>query len=236
MTGDTPTAAPSSGGFFSLAPYAALAGGLGLACCQWLIFVYAPEESTMGVVQKIFYLHLPLAWWGLISFFVTFAASIAFLKTKNPRWDALAASAAEIGLLLASLALIAGMLWAKPAWGRWWTWDARLTTTLIMCFVYAGYLLVRGMDMPPERRSLAAAVIGIAAFLDVPLVYFSARLWSYIHPKSIGLEPEMKVALFASVACFSLLWAGLLGLRWRLAMDERRLEALARERLLRKDI
>lgn len=233
MTGNTHTIASSSGRLFSLVPYAALAGGLCLACCQWLIFVYAPLESTMGVVQKIFYLHLPLAWWGLFSFFVTFVASIAFLKTRNPRWDALAASAAEIGLLLASLALIAGMLWAKPAWGRWWTWDARLTTTLIMCFVYAGYLLVRGMDMQPERRSRVAAVIGIAAFLDVPLVYFSARLWSYIHPKSIGLEPEMKVALFASVACFSLLWAGLLGLRWRLAMDEQRLEALARERLLR---
>ena len=116
----TSHSAPSTG-FFALAPYAALAGGISLAFCQWLIFVYAPVESTMGVVQKIFYLHLPLAWWGLISFFVTFVASIAFLKTRNPRWDTLAASAAEIGLLLASLALVAGMLWAKPAWGRWWT-------------------------------------------------------------------------------------------------------------------
>lgn len=222
-------------GLPALAPYAALFGGLCMAACQWLVFVYAPVEASMGIVQKIFYLHLPLAWWGLLSFFITFIASIAYIKTRNPRWDCLAASTAEVGLLLAALALAAGMFWAKPAWGRWWTWDPRLTTTLILCFVYAAYLIVRRMDLAPERRSLVAAAIGIAAFLDVPLVYFSARLWNGIHPPSIGLEPEMKTAVIASVACFSLLWLGLVGLRWRLALDEHRLEAMARDRLLRDE-
>jgi heme exporter protein C len=104
-----------------------------------------------------------------------------------------------------------------------------------MCFVYAGYLLIRAMDLPPERRSLICAALGIIAFLDVPLVFFSARLWSYIHPASVSLAPAMKMALIASLASFALLWAGLVLLRWQLAEDERRLEAAARQRLLRRD-
>jgi heme exporter protein C len=127
------------------------------------------------------------------------------------------------------------MVWARTAWGVWWTWDARLSTTLVMCFVYAGYLLIRTMDLPPERRSLICAAVGIIAFLDVPLVFFSARLWSYIHPASVSLAPSMKMALVASMASFALLWAGLVLLRWQLAEDERHLEAAVRQRLLRRD-
>lgn len=216
-------------------PLLALLGGLGLSCCQWMIFVYAPTEATMGLVQKIFYLHLPLAWWGLISFFVVFCASIAYLKTRNPKWDALAEAAAEVGLVLAVLAVATGSIWARHSWGLWWTWDARLTTALVMCFIYAGYLIIRGMDMPPERRSKIAAVLGIIAFLDVPLVFFSARLWSFIHPPTIGLEPEMKHTVIACVAAFAFLWAGLCGFRWQLACDSRRLEAIAMERLMRDE-
>lgn len=221
------------GGLWFLAPWLALAGGLATAACQWLIFVYAPTEATLGLAQKIFYLHLPLAWWGLISFFVVFCASIAYLRGKNPLWDALAFASAEIGLVLASLALVAGSIWGKVSWGLWWTWDARLTTTLVMCFVYAGYLIIRGMDMPPQRRSQIAAVIGIVAFLDVPLVFFSARLWSYIHPPSISLEPEMRLTLAACIAAFALLWAGLTLLVWKMALDAERLKQIATERLLR---
>jgi heme exporter protein C len=188
----------------------------------------------MGITQKIFYLHLPLACWGLCSFFLVFAAGIAYLKTRRAVWDTLALAAAEVGLLLTVLALASGMIWARTAWGVWWTWDARLTTTLVMCFVYAGYLLIRTLDMAPERRSLVCAAVGIAAFLDVPLVFFSARLWSYIHPASISLAPEMKVTVIASGASLALLWACLLLFRWRLAEDERRLEMVARKRLLRR--
>ena len=220
---------------YAAAPWLALAGGLALAFCQWLIFVYAPVESTMRLPQKIFYLHLPLAWWGLFSFFVTFVASIAYLRTRKFHWDALAGAAAEVGVVLAALALVTGSIWARSAWGVWWTWDARLTTTLVMCFVYAGYLIIRTMDIQPARRSQIAAVVGIVAFLDVPLVFFSARLWSYIHPPSISLEPEMKLTVIACVASFALLWAGLTAFRWKLACDGRRLDMLAEERLLRQD-
>lgn len=219
----------------SAVPLLALSGGLGLACCQWMIFVYAPTEATMGLVQKIFYLHLPLAWWGLISFFVVFCASIAFLKTRKPKWDALAEAAAEVGLVLGVLAVVSGSIWARHSWGLWWTWDARLTTALVMCFIYAGYLIVRRMDIPPGRRSKIAAVLGIIAFLDVPLVFFSARLWSYIHPPAIGLEPEMKYTVMACLAAFAFFWAGLCGFRWKLACDSRRLDAIALERLMRDE-
>jgi heme exporter protein C len=217
------------------ASWLALARGSALAFCQWLIFAYAPVESTMRLPQKIFYLHLPLAWWGLISFFVVFVAGIAYLRTRKFFWDALAGAAAEVGVVLAALALITGVIWGKPAWGVWWTWDARLSTTLVMCFVYAGYLILRSLDIQAERRSQIAAVVGIAAFLDVPLVFFSARLWSYIHPPSISLEPEMHYTVIACILAFALLWAGLMTFRWKLACDERQLEILAAERLLRQE-
>ena len=216
------------------APWVALAGGLALAACQWLIFAHTPLEASMGITQKIFYLHLPLAWWGLCSFFLVFAAGILYLRTRKAVWDTLALAAAEVGLLLTVLALASGMIWARTAWGVWWTWDARLTTTLVMCFVYAGYLLIRTLDLPPERRARICAAIGIAAFLDVPLVFFSARLWSYVHPATVSLGPEMRTAVIASLAAFALLWAGLLFFRWQLAEDERRLEIAAQERLLRR--
>lgn len=220
---------------YAAAPWLALAGGLALAFCQWLIFVYAPIESTMRLPQKIFYLHLPLAWWGLFSFFVVFVASIAYLRTRKFFWDALAGAAAEVGVVLAVLALVTGSLWGRPAWGVWWTWDARLTTTLVTCFVYAGYLIIRTMDIQPVRRSQIVAVVGIAAFLDVPLVFFSARLWSYIHPPSISLEPEMKLTVGACVLAFALIWAGLVAFRCKLACDERQLDMLAAERVMRHD-
>jgi heme exporter protein C len=229
------SALPGKTGLFALAPLAAIVGGLCLSLCMWLILVYAPIESTMRLPQKIFYLHVPIAWWGLFSFFLVFVASSAYLATRKPAWDTLAGAAAEVGLVLGVLVLATGCLWGKPSWGVWWTWDARLTTSLVMCFVYAGYLILRGLDMQPEKKARMAAVVGIVAFLDVPLVFFSARLWSYIHPPSISLEPEMKLTVIACVAAFGLFWLGLLAFRYRLAQDEKTLEALAAERLLRQE-
>jgi len=107
---------------------------IGLTVSQYFIWVYAPLEQTMGVVQKIFYFHLPLAWWALFSFFLVFVASIVFLIKKDPKWDGLAGAAAESGVLLSGLALISGSLWGRAAWNTWWTWDPRLTTTLVMWF------------------------------------------------------------------------------------------------------
>lgn len=214
----------------------ALLGGLAFACCQWLIYMYAPEEATLGLVQKIFYIHLPLAWWALISFFAVFLGSIAYLVRRCPGADRLCAAAAEVGVLLSGLALVTGMLWARKSWGVWWTWDPRLTTTLIMWFVYAGYLVLRGLDLPPQRKGLVCAVVGVVAFLDVPLVFISARIWRSIHPavfaaKGGGLEPEMKLTVIACVLSFGLFWAGLVWLRKRQLDLRARLDECAANKL-----
>lgn len=211
----------------------ALAGGAALAACQWLIWVYAPQEATLGLMQKVFYLHLPLAWWALFSFFLVFAGSIAVLARRSAAADRLCAAAAEAGVLFSGLALVTGMIWARRSWGVWWTWDPRLATTLVMFFVYAGYLLLRGLDMDAGRRRLVCAVAGVAAFLDVPLVFVSARIWRSIHPavfasRGGGLEPEMKLTAVACVAAMGLLWAAIVWLRARQLAQADRLEALLR--------
>ncbi len=209
----------------------ALAAGLCLAASHWLIWNYAPVEQTMGPVQKIFYVHLPLAWWSLISFLVVFIASILYLAKRKPFWDQLAGSAAEVGVLLSGLALVTGAIWARRSWGVWWTWDPRLTTTLIMWFIYAGYLVLRSLDMGRERKAVVAAVVGIAAFADAPLVFVSARLWRSIHPavfaaKGGGLEPEMKTTIIAAVIAWTLPWLCFVALRTLQERDRARIEAL----------
>ncbi|MBO4301510.1 MAG: cytochrome c biogenesis protein CcsA [Desulfovibrio sp.] len=198
----------------------AFLGGMALAVCQWLIYFHAPEEATMGLVQKIFYIHLPLSLWALTSFFVVFVASAIYLWRRKPSADRLAQASAEVGVMLCALALATGMLWARRSWGVWWTWDPRLTTTLVMWFIYAGYLIVRALDFSQQRRSIVCAVVGVVAFLDVPLVFFSARVWRSIHPavfgsSSGGLEPEMRLTVLACVVSFGLLWGALVWLRMR---------------------
>lgn len=195
-----------------------LCGGLCLAGSQYLIFRYAPTEAVMGTVQKIFYFHLPLSWWALISFFIVFLSSIAFLFHRNPGWDRLARASAEVGVVFTTLCLITGMLWGKRAWGVWWTWDPRLSTALVMWFVYMAYLILDTLNLSLQRRQLVRAVVGTIAFLDVPLVFLSARMWRSIHPAVFannegGLDPEMKLTALVCVGSMGLLWAGLILIR-----------------------
>jgi len=187
---------------------------------QYAIWFYAPIERTMGVVQKIFYTHLPMAWWSFVSFFVVFVASIRYLAGRREKDARLAGAAAELGVLFSGLALVTGMCWARPIWNVWWTWDPRLTTTLVMWFIYAAYLLLRASDVGGSRREAVLAVLGVVAFLDVPLVFISARYWRSIHPAVFGsqgggLEPEMWVAALANLAAMGLLWLALLVARTR---------------------
>lgn len=186
---------------------------------QFLVYFYAPMEATMGLAQKIFYIHLPLAWWALVSFFIVFCASIGYLVKKKRKLDLLAGAAAETGVLFSGLALITGMIWARHSWGVWWTWDPRLSTTLVMWFIYAAYLVFRGLDLPDTKKRTLCAALGIFAFLDVPLVFFSARLFRSIHPavfaKQGGLEPEMLHAAIGSSIALGLFWCGLLLFRAR---------------------
>ena len=169
-----------------LAAFAAVA----LAVAQWFIWVHAPVEETMGLVQKIFYIHLPMAIWSMMSFLLVFAASIMVLVKKDNAWDRLSGAACELGVLFSGLALVTGSLWGKPIWNVWWTWDPRLTTTLIMWFVYAAYLILRQSEVGGERAPVVRAALGIVAFLDVPLVFISARKWVKSHGQPLDAERD----------------------------------------------
>jgi heme exporter protein C len=195
----------------------------------WMTYYYAPIESEMGIVQKIFYFHVPLAWNAFLGFLVVFISSFRYLATKDPKWDARAVAAAEVGVLFTTLVLITGPIWAKPAWGIWWTWDARLTLTLVLWLIYMGYLMLRRYVESPERRSTLAAVVGVVGFVDVPLVYFAIRWWRTQHPQPIlmggqdsGLDPRMAATLWVSTAAYLLLFATLY--RRRVAIEHMRAE------------
>lgn len=173
---------------------------------QALIFFYAPLEESMGLIQKIFYYHLPFAILALFSFFLVFIGSIFYLYKKNLYIDCFNQACAEIGVLFSSIALITGMIWGKKAWGVWWTWDPRLTTTFIMWFVYSAYLLIGNLEIPVVRQRLIRAVLGIVAFVDVPLVFLSARFFRSIHPAVFAhedgsIDPTMAyTAVFCCIA------------------------------------
>jgi len=198
----------------------ALAFAAASIIAQYLIWFHAPVEESMGVVQKIFYTHMPLAWWSTVSFFVNFVASILYLAKRRDAYSRLAGAAAELGVLFSGLALITGMCWARPIWNVWWTWDPRLTTTLVMWFVYAAYLLLRASDVGGQRQDTVLAVLGVVAFLDVPLVFISARYWRSIHPSVLGsqgggMEPEMWLAVLSNLVAMGLFWLALLAFRTR---------------------
>lgn len=204
----------------------------------FLVFVYVPTEATMGIVQRIFYFHVPLAWVAFIAFGIVFLGSVLYLRSSNRKWDRLAHSSAEIGMVFTTLVLITGPIWAKPVWGVWWAWDARLTTTLLLWFIYHGYLLVRSFASDESQGARYAAVIGIIGFLDVPLVALAIVLWGTQHPapvitESDGLAGSMLLTLMVSLAAFTLLFAYLLIHRVSLAhaADEvKRLRQFADER------
>jgi len=194
-----------------------------------MMFFYAPIESEMGIVQKIFYFHVPLAWNAFLGFAIVFFASFRYLATRDPKWDARALAAAEVGVLFTTLVLITGPIWAKPVWGIWWTWDARLTLTFVLWLIYMGYLMLRRYIESPERRAVLAAVVGVTGFVDVPLVYFAIRWWRTQHPQPVimggedsGLDPKMATTLWVSTAAYLLLFTVLF--RRRLALEKLRHE------------
>ena len=179
----------------------------------YMVFIYAPVEKTMGAVQKIFYFHVSSAWVSFLAFFFVFIFSLAYLMRRDKKWDDYASSAAEVGILFCTLVLITGPIWAKPAWGIWWTWDPRLTLTLILWLVYVGYMMLRHYVIDPEKKATLSAIIGIIGFIDVPLVYLSIRWWRTQHPSPVmaggedsGLDPAMAFAFITSMAAFTLLF------------------------------
>ena len=174
------------------------------AIAQYLIYFYAPVEQTLGYAQKIFYYHLPVAWWAFVSFFFAALFAVLYLLKKEENFNIVSHANAEVGFLLATLTLITGSLWGKHSWGVWWTWDPKLTTALILWFIFAAYLVIRTMPMPREQKNNIAAVIAIIGFLDVPLVFFATRLWRstllFFIPKAADLNPPWLTPSF--FACF----------------------------------
>jgi heme exporter protein C len=192
---------------------------------------YAPADRLQGPSQRIFYIHVPAAWIGLLAFLVVFVASIAYLVTRAARWDRLAASSAEVGVVFTTGVMVTGPLWARPVWGVYWDWDPRLTSFFVLWLLYLSYLVLRSYVPEPTRRARYSAVLGIVAFLDVPLVYVSVRWWRTLHPEPVvanaagpQLPGSMLAVLLIGIVAFTLLATLLLRLRMA---NARREEALA---------
>jgi heme exporter protein C len=186
-----------------------------------------PADSMQGDIQRLMYVHVPAAWLAFLSFFVVFLMSVLYLIQRDLRWDRVAQSSAEIGVVFTALTLALGSMWGKPTWGVWWTWDPRLTTTAIMLAIYVGYLAIRSFAEDPDKRARWAAIVGIIGFANVPIVYLSVIWWRTLHqppssPRSVS--PEILWTLMFNLAAFTLVYIYLMIRRIRLAKLEGELE------------
>jgi heme exporter protein C len=203
--------ADKSDGRGQVAANMAIAGLMAAAILA--VFIFSPTEQTMGDAQRILYVHVAVAWSGLCAFLVTAGTALGYLTRRNLAWDHWSQAAAEVGWLCCGLTLVTGSLWAKAAWGTWWTWDPRLTTTFVLWAVYSGYLLLRAALEDPHRQARLAAVLAILAAMDLPLVVLATRWFRGIHPASPEMEPSMRAVLLVSIVAFSALFAMLLARR-----------------------
>ena len=213
---------------------------ISMGAALYAALIYAPTERLQGDVQRIVYVHVPLAWTAYLAFFVVFVASIGYLWKRARIYDAVARSSAEVGLVLTTLMLIAGSLWAKPIWGTWWSWDARLTTTLLLWFIYVGYLMLRSSVDDEDRASRYAAIIGIVGALDIPIIHQSVVWWRSLHPESVvlasggpAMPTTMFVALMISLFAFTVVYVVLVLLRTRLELARADVKMLRRRALER---
>ena len=202
-----------------------------LGVSSYLALAVAPTEATMGDVQRIFYYHVPSGWVAGFCFTINFLASVWYLWKRSAASDALAAASAEVGVVFGAVLLITGPLWARPVWGIWWTWDARLTTTLILWLIYASYLVLRRFAAGGQTQVLAAA-FAIFGFADVPIVYFSIRWFRTQHPSPVmgggansGLATPMLQVFLINLGLFTVMGLLYLALRYHLQMQEQALES-----------
>ncbi len=205
-----------------LSPITLILGALsciGMLISIWGIFVYAPYDAVQGAPQKIFYFHVPLSTIAMLSYGVLAVASLGYLIRRDERWDWVARASAELGAIFTTLALFSGSIWGRPIWGTWWTWDARLTTTLILWFLYVGYLMLRNAfgRASAGAGARAGAVLGILGVIDVPIIYLSVNWWRTLHPQSVlpigqqaQLPPEMLSVFLICMVTFTLFYAFLM--------------------------
>jgi len=204
-----------------------VAGLAGLAAVYVRALTFTPVERLQGLAQKIFYVHVPAAWSAMLAMGLVGLASILFLLVKDERYDRFAASSAEVGTVFCGVMLTSGPLWAKPIWGTWWTWDARLTLTLFLFFLFIGYLLLRGAVTEAPLRARYSAVLGICGLVLLPFIHLSVYLFRTLHPMPIVLKPSapslpggMLVTLLCSFGVFTLLYVGFVMQRYALAASE----------------
>jgi heme exporter protein C len=205
-----------------------------IGCAIYGALIWAPSEKTMGFLQRIFYFHVACANAALFAYCIVFVGNMGYLLRRKPEWDWLATAGVEVGLIFTTIALVTGSIWAKPAWGVWWVWDARTTSTLALWLLYVVYPLLRGLVDNPERRAVISAVFGAFAFLDVPLVYFSIWWWRTQHPPPIvfkagKLDGDMYKALLMSFIALAAMMVLMIWRRYKLeslryAVEELRIE------------
>lgn len=195
----------------------------------------APPDRFQGNLQRLMYVHVPAAWLAFFAFGLTLLGSVGWLRTRQDRFDRLAASSAEVGVFFTGLAIVLGSIWGKPVWGVWWTWDPRLVTTALLFFVYLGYLALRRATPDPARRARRSAIFGVVAFVQVPIVHLSVLWWRSLHQPPTVLRPGdptidhvMLATLMLNLAAFTALFAVLLRSRMRLATAEQAAETAER--------
>jgi heme exporter protein C len=191
-----------------------------IAASLYAIFVVAPVEERMGIVQKIFYFHVPSAYAMYVGFTACALGSAVYLAKRDVKWDAFAVAGAEVGMTFCAIVLITGPLWARKAWGVWWQWDPRLTTTLLAGLVFASYLALRSFGAAGEAEKRFAAALALVGLVDLPLIHYSVQRWRGVHPTVItgkggGLAPGMGIALAMSLAAMTVVVAWLIWARMR---------------------
>ena len=200
-----------------------------MAVTLYMTFMWVPTEQNLGVSQRIFYFHVPLAWIGMMSIMVVAVASFMHLITGKQKWDSLAYATAELGVIFATLILVTGSIWAKPVWGVWWTWDAKLTTTLILWFIYVGYLMIRAYGPSGTQGKRYASVIALIGAIDAPIIYKATDWWRTVHPERnvpSALDERMLLTLLVAMVTFTVLYIYLLIERYNLRKSESDLDEL----------
>lgn len=204
---------------------------VGMMISIWMIFLYAPTDAIQGQPQRIFYFHVPMAWIGMLGFIVLTVAGLVYLCNRDERWDWVARASAEAGAVFLTLALILGSIWGKTTWGTWWTWDPKLTTALILWFIYIGYNMLRSYMGRTESSARAAAVFAIVGVIDVPIIYEATNWWRTLHPPAqvgvAGALPNAVVAtLLVSLTTFTLLYSFLMVQLYQLQKLQTRVQRL----------
>ena len=215
-------------------PALAIATGVMVTAMLYLTFVWVPTEATMGIVQRIFYFHVPSAFVAFTAFTIGGVASIRFLARRDHRFDDLSVAANEVGLVFAIVNLVTGSLWAKPIWGVYWAWDARLTTMLLLALIYIAYLILRQSIFEPTQRAVVCAVVSIFGMVDIPIVYMSNQWWRTQHPAPVltgegSIDASMRFVLYFSFAALLFVFWCLVRMRRRIEHLRREMDALRRE-------